>query len=64
MCFVFSFVPFVSSFVPFVSQNRKLTPPPSRMTLRSRESLKYFASTTAPNELNNRTLAPAPALKA
>ena len=58
------FVSFVFSFVPFVSQNRKLTPPPSRMTLRSRESLKYFASTSAHNELNNRTLAPAPALKA
>ena len=62
--FVFSFVSFVFSFVPFVSQNRKLTPPPSRMTLRSRESLKYFASTSAHNELNSRTLAPAPALKA
>ena len=41
------------SFVLFVSQNRKLTPPPSRMTLRSRESLKYFASTSAHSELNN-----------
>ena len=39
-------------------------PPPNRMMLRSRDSLKYFASALAQSELNSRMLAPPPALNA